>query len=95
MLWSVGRFDLRLTDEEFWTMVPRQYYALMERFHQSKLRAEHGPALIATILARAHGSKRSKMSDFMPSWEASSKQGTTWQDQLAKVRALHVALGGA
>src|SRR5258708_21419088 len=30
-LWAVGRVDLRLTDEQFWSLTPRQFLLLIER----------------------------------------------------------------
>ena len=40
MLWAVGRYDLRLTDEEFWHMVPRQFDALLRRHREHQMRQE-------------------------------------------------------
>jgi len=92
-LWAVGRYDLRLSEEEFWHMVPRQYSALLKRHHQEFIRHEFGPAIICSAIFSTHG-VRADYEKFMPSLKKPPKKEATWEDHLAKVKALHVALGG-
>ncbi|HEU0139612.1 MAG TPA: phage tail assembly chaperone [Bryobacteraceae bacterium] len=50
-LWSTGRYDLRLSDEEFWSMTPREFYALHRRYRDS---IELLDTLVASISHHAH-----------------------------------------
>jgi len=39
-LWSSARYDLLLTDAEFWSLTPRQFHALLHR-HKSRLERDN------------------------------------------------------
>lgn len=90
----MGRYDLQLSEQEFWHLVPRQFVALMKRRHERALREEYGPAMIVAALSQMGGSKKAKPTQFMPSWKDEPKREIPWQEQLSKVRELHSALGG-
>jgi hypothetical protein len=49
-LWSSARYDLRLSDEEFWSLHPLQFYALQQRFRESVDRAFHGHCITAAMI---------------------------------------------
>ena len=93
MLWAVGRHDLRLTEEEFWCMVPRQFAALLRRQRDHQLRSEFGPAIICQTIHALAGKKMLYMK-FMPSWKRETKSEASWQELLAKTNVLHAAYGG-
>jgi len=93
-LWAVGRYDLRLTDEEFWHMVPRQFSALLRRKHDAHLRQEYGAAIICQTIHALAG-KKMLYTNFMPSWKREAEPEVNWQELLAKTQVLHAAYGGA
>ena len=50
-LWSSARYDLLLTDAEFWSLTPRQFHALLHR-HKSRLeRDNYFVGLVASVTA--------------------------------------------
>ena len=89
----MGRYDLRLTDEEFWHMVPRQFAALMRRDQDHRVRMEFGPAIICHTIHALAGRKMT-VETFMPSWKREKKPEIDWQGLLAKTKVLHAAYGG-
>ena len=89
----MGRYDLRLTDEEFWHMVPRQFAALVRRQREHRLRQEYGPAIICMTIHNLAG-KKTPYSVFMPSWKREREPEVSWQELLAKTKVLHAAYGG-
>ena len=95
-LWAVGRHDLRLTDEEFWSLVPRQFVALMRQLNQARVRQEYGPAMIvAAILGR--GLKRPPdPTSFMPSYKKPKRklEEVNWEAKMTTMRASLAGLGG-
>ncbi len=93
MLWAVGRYDLRLTDEEFWHMVPRQFAALMRRRQDHQIRQEFGPAIICQMVHALAG-RKTPIESFMPSWKREKKSEVDWQELLVKTKVLHAAYGG-
>ena len=99
-LWAVARYDLRLTEEEFWRLTPRQFFALQDRWlNEVEIRDYHA-ALVATILANIHRPKTKKpfkITDLMPDRRGrkAAEPKQTWQQQLALVKQLHLLFGGA
>jgi len=51
-LWSAGRYDLRLSEAEFWRITLREFDALMRR-HVMAIDREDGRVAIQTALIRA------------------------------------------
>jgi hypothetical protein len=92
-LWAVGRYDLRLTDEEFWHMVPRQFDALVRRDRERQLREEFAAGIICQTVASLAGVKM-PYTNFMPSWKRAVEPETDWRELLAKTQVLHAAYGG-
>jgi hypothetical protein len=95
MLWAVGRYDLRLSETEFWGLVPRQFIALAERAKDERIRSEYGPAIIVTAILAGSGAKASRLkpSIYMPSYDENS-HGPSVEEQKARLRAAMVAVGG-
>ena len=50
-LWSIGRYDLRLTDDEWLDMTPRQFHALQQRNIAELQHREHLTGILATVTA--------------------------------------------
>lgn len=93
MLWAVGRYDLRLTDTEFWQMVPRQFAALMDRRRGRILRQEFSAGVVASAVYATRGVKLSPQK-FMPSWKEPKKPEQPWQEDRAKFMQAAGVFGG-
>lgn len=69
-LWAVGRYDLGLGTEEFWSLTPRQFRLLVERKHEAE-RAEYWRAALgawASIAPHTDPKKgrQPRIEDFIP-----------------------------
>ncbi len=95
MLWSVARYDFRLTDVDFLHLTIAQFCALCDRRHTVREEFDLRAALIASTVANCAGAK-TEVDDFMPTRQKTRKkpQGQDWQTQLAFVEALNSAFGG-
>lgn len=94
-LWAVGRYDLQLTTEEFWGLVPRQFLALLKRVRSERQRREYGPAIIVTAIQALVSKKRLDPTKFMPSYTSPAKEeDAPWQDMQATLKAA-IAVGGS
>lgn len=72
----MGRYDLGLTSEEFYTLQPRQLDALIKRHEREKQETEFLSAQIASCIVNfsmAHPKKPLQPRDFMPSEWAKRK----------------------
>lgn len=95
MLWAVGRYDLRLTTEEFWGLVPRQFMALLKRARSERQRREYGPALIVTAIQSLVSKKKLDITRFMPSYTKTEEdEETSWQVMQATLGAAIAGVGG-
>jgi hypothetical protein len=68
-MWSVGRYDYGLTDDEFWSLNLARYVDLGRRHRERYERECSHAALVCMVLANIHRPKRSKaftVDDFMP-----------------------------
>ncbi len=45
-LWAIGRYDLGLSDDEFWRLTPAQFAALCDRMEAEREHAEYCAALV-------------------------------------------------
>lgn len=95
-MWSIGRFDLQLAEDEFWSLTPVEFHALTGRLSVMKKWGDFRTGIIASTIANVNRGKRKKAykpADFMPKEESRSGK-RTWQDQLAWVEMINAALGG-
>lgn len=95
----MGRYRLRLSDDEFWTLTPAQFHALSEQARYEKEWLDFRAGLVCSTLANIYRAKNQKAftpQDFMPGVKESenARQTQTWQEQLALVRQLNESLGG-
>lgn len=78
-LWSVARYDLRLTDDEFYAMTPRQLDALLKRNKQAVEHEQLLAGIIASTTAN-HSLNPPKTpctpADFMPSQRGAKAEPT-------------------
>jgi hypothetical protein len=105
-----GRYDLRLSEQEFWVLTPGQFDLLAKRhieqrkseiyLEQTKIkRSDQQAALICCVLANINRDKKKKptpykVDDFMPV-EIGKKKKQTAQEQFQIVKMLNAAFGGA
>jgi hypothetical protein len=69
-LWSSARYDLRLTEAEFWKMTDRQLAALMRRRRVEIESRQYQAGILASTFANfsmAHPKEPLSPEDFMPS----------------------------
>jgi len=100
-MWVCGRYDLKLSEEEFWELTPAQYDILAKR-HFKTLRttneqSDFRAAQICCILANINRDPKKKptpykVQDFMPKYKSVKKQTPEQQFELVKV--LNAAFGG-
>jgi len=65
-LWSRARFDLHLTDEEFWELTPREITWLLRRWKEEQIRQDRRSATIAWILAESNRNRTRRARPFSP-----------------------------
>lgn len=85
-MWAVGRYDLGLTEEEFWGLTPRQYVALLERHEEAMEWEDYRMGVIASTIVnmlKAKGGKTFKPEDFMPT---KRRKKQTPEEMLAVVK---------
>ena len=92
----MGRYDLNLTEDEFWGLTLKEFNALIERHRNNHDWLNYRTALICAILANTVRDPKKKIrpftpEDFMPKKE--TKQQTTEQI-FATVQMLNTVFGG-
>lgn len=90
----MGRYDLHLTEEEFWSLTPREFDALRGRFNDSNDWLNYRAALVCSVVAnvfRGKNVKPFKPDDFMPKRKTKDQ---TPEQILATVELLNAAFGG-
>ncbi|TAK97785.1 MAG: phage tail assembly chaperone [Rhodospirillaceae bacterium] len=67
--WQIGIIDLHLEPEFFWSLTPREFYALVERNHRERYRlSAHVCAFLAEVWRdREQRSEPFSIDDFLPS----------------------------
>jgi len=75
-LWAFGRYDLGLSEEEFWSLTLREYSALADRFKDAQKWLDYRTALIcSTIYNMLRGSQKALMPEyFMPGSKKRERQ---------------------
>jgi len=94
-LWAVGRYDLRLSEDDFWNLSIKEFKALSDRHSNEQDWLNYRGALIcATMVNMWRDPKKTKAykpQDFMPKREAKVQ---TPEQMLATVKLLNSAYGG-
>lgn len=65
-LWSYAEIDLRISEDRFWMLTPRQFSALSDRHEEAYLRSLHGAAVVSTTLANIHRDSKKHEQAFTP-----------------------------
>lgn len=94
-MWSIGRYDLRLTDEEFWGLTLREFNLLMKRHKEQRSAEMFNSALICATIANVNRSKGRAYTpqDFMPK-EKEKKIKMKIGDMLSVLKAVTASNGG-
>jgi len=94
-MWAIGRYDLGLTEQEFWKMTLRQFSLMVDRRNKrdevERDRADFHAALICSVVASCHSKKSWKPKEFMPTYTNTEQ---TWEEQLNYIQILNAAMGG-
>ena len=95
-MWASGRFDLGLTEDEFWNLTLKEFNALSARFKDAQDWQNYRAAMICCVVANTVRTKTKKPlpwvpSDFMPTRE---RKQMTDKQMFAQVQAINAILGG-
>jgi hypothetical protein len=98
-LWAYGRFNLALSDSEFWCLTLAQFYALREcqqnREEWFDYRSAQICAVIANILPRKKGKKTFKIKDFMPGLQPPGPRPRMTDEQMEQaIISINASCGG-
>lgn len=91
--WAFARYDLGLSEEEFWELSLEQLMALRNRYLQNMKMQNWFTAQICSVIANANrkkGSRPFKAKDFMLDYpELKVQNGQSEEYLLNKVRIIH------
>jgi hypothetical protein len=97
-LWSYGRFNLSLSENEFWHLTLAQFYALRRCYQDNEewldYRSSQICAMVANTVPRKKGSKVFSPKDFMPKTETQKHKRMTDEEMLSVVKRINKSLGG-
>ena len=100
-LWALGRYDLKLGEDEFWELTLRELMALMERFEAAVDWMNYRSSIICAVIANAFRDTKKRRKAFTP-WdfipaigEESERQEQTPTEMFAQVKMWNAALGGS
>jgi hypothetical protein len=68
-MWAVARYDLRLSEKEFWGLTLKKFNCLLSRYFNFIERQDFHAGLICAVLANIHRDPKTKSftpQDFMP-----------------------------
>jgi len=92
----MGRYDLGLSEDEFWELTLKELNALVERHESNHGWLNYRAALICSIIANSVPHKGDKIftyADFMPKMKPRKSKPQTAEQMLATVKMLHAAYG--
>ena len=95
-MWAFGRYDLKLSELDFWNLTLVEFNALSERYKEAQKWLNHRVAMICSVIANTVRDRKKKSKpwtpdDFMPIKE--QKQMTAEQ-MFAQVQTNNLMLGG-
>lgn len=68
-MWAVGRYDLGLSECEFWRLTWAQFIALRERRDEAIKREDERCGILSMVVRRVAGDKKAKVWDLFPRWK--------------------------
>jgi hypothetical protein len=101
-LWAIGRYELGLSEADFWRLTMRQFDALRKLAQDVQDRADIRAGLIAATIANCTPFKEARSftpADFFPSLakyygHRRHRKRLTGEEWLAKIGALHKEMTG-
>ena len=95
-LWSIGRYDLRLNDEEFWSLTLKEFNLLMKRHKEQRSAEMFNSALICATIANVNRSKGRAYTpmDFMPKEEVKHKKKMSIAEMVNVLKQVTASNGG-
>ena len=86
----MARYDLQLSDKEFWALTLKKFNYLIKRYSLHLERQDSHAALICAVLANIHRDHKTKAftpKDFMPG-KATKQETQTPEDMLELFKAM-------
>lgn len=95
-LWSIGRYDLRLSDDEFWGLTLKEFNLLMKRHKEQRSAEMFNSALICATIANVNRTKGKAYTpmDFMPKEEEKPKKKMSIAEMVNVLKAVTASNGG-
>ncbi|MCK9583182.1 MAG: DUF4035 domain-containing protein [Endomicrobiales bacterium] len=96
-MWAVGRFDLGLSEDDFWDLTLLEFDYLCKRKQLNDTRIERYSAQISWLIYsvnRSKDSKALKIDDFMIKYEKEKPKNQTFQQMKSIAKQITKALGG-
>ena len=95
-MWAFGRYDLNLSEDDFWYLTLKEFNALSTRFKENQKWLNYRAAMICAVVANTVRNPKKKSrawtpDDFMPTKE---RRYMTDQQMFAQVQAINAILGG-
>jgi len=94
----LGRYDLNLSEDEFWDLTMKEFNALIIRYDNNHDWLNYRAALICSVLAniwRGKSKRIFKPADFIPGTIQGKQKPQTSKQMLATVKMLNAAFGGS
>jgi len=94
-MWSIGVVFLGLPEERFWSLTPREYSLLLQRYAERRRHELEGSALVAAMLYNINKDPKAKAlqpADFLGGKPAPKAQ--TAEHIKDAIRSLNKAFGG-
>ena len=96
--WAFGRYNLGLSEDEFWSLTLAQFDALTKRYNYEQEWLDYRAALICAVIANVNRNpkkhKAFQPKDFMPRRQVKSVEELTPDRMLEHLRILNIAHGG-
>lgn len=65
-MWSIAIYDFGLTEEQFWRLTFRQFYALSKRHNHDLVRWDHHFGVVASTIANCNRDPKKKRDAWEP-----------------------------
>ena len=95
-MWAFGRYDLNLSEVEFWNLTLKELNALIERCNSNDDRQNYRTALLCSVIANTVRNRKKKARPFTPEDFLPNKRhgAQTVEQMLAQAKANNAILGG-
>ena len=96
-IWSFARFDLHLSEDEFWSLTPVQFNALSGRYAQQQDWLNYRAGLIAAVIANVNRDPKKRRDPFTPQdfIQRTETEKPVPENLQDKIRRINAAMGGS